>query len=80
MGPSDADDGLVCRAVRRRRGPAICFRCQARDNAGYLPSYSEAVQKKITEVGIQRISQDESRSFAYKRRPMIFRAFEEKED
>ncbi|KAG7425131.1 putative AC transposase [Fusarium oxysporum f. sp. raphani] len=38
---------------------------QARDNAGYLPSYSEAVQKKITEVGIQRISQDESRSFAY---------------
>ncbi|KAH7465451.1 hypothetical protein FOMA001_g17280 [Fusarium oxysporum f. sp. matthiolae] len=38
---------------------------QARDNAGYLPSYSEAVQKKITEVGIQHISQDESRSFAY---------------
>ncbi|EXA32089.1 hypothetical protein FOVG_16665 [Fusarium oxysporum f. sp. pisi HDV247] len=38
---------------------------QARDNAGYLPSYSEAVQKKITEVGIQRISQDESRSSAY---------------
>ncbi|KAF5706007.1 transposase [Fusarium mundagurra] len=38
---------------------------QARDNAGYLPSYSEAIQKKITEVGIQHISQDESRSFAY---------------
>ncbi|OBS16086.1 hypothetical protein FPOA_13171 [Fusarium poae] len=38
---------------------------QARDNAGYLPSYSEAVQKKITEVGVQHISQDESRSFAY---------------
>ncbi|RMJ01466.1 hypothetical protein CDV36_015788, partial [Fusarium kuroshium] len=34
---------------------------QARDKAGYLPSYSDAVQKKITEVGIQRISQDESR-------------------
>ncbi|KAJ3453106.1 hypothetical protein MRS44_018761 [Fusarium solani] len=36
-----------------------------KDNAGYLPSYSEAIQKKITEVGIQHISQDESRSFAY---------------
>ncbi|EGU72889.1 hypothetical protein FOXB_16602, partial [Fusarium oxysporum f. sp. conglutinans Fo5176] len=38
---------------------------QAQDNAGYLPSYSEAIQKKITEVGIQHISQDESHSFAY---------------
>ncbi|KAH7464114.1 hypothetical protein FOMA001_g17980 [Fusarium oxysporum f. sp. matthiolae] len=27
--------------------------------------HSEAVQKKITEVGVQHISQDESRSFAY---------------
>ncbi|EXA30668.1 hypothetical protein FOVG_17965 [Fusarium oxysporum f. sp. pisi HDV247] len=38
---------------------------QAQDNAGYLPSYSEAIQKKITEVGIQHISQDESHSYAY---------------
>ncbi|KAL5591123.1 hypothetical protein FOBRF1_014680 [Fusarium oxysporum] len=37
----------------------------SQDNAGYLPSYSEAIQKKITEVGIQHISQDESHSFAY---------------
>ncbi|KAG8664105.1 uncharacterized protein FPOAC1_013397 [Fusarium poae] len=33
---------------------------QARDNASYLPSYSEAVQEKITEVGVQHISQDQS--------------------
>ncbi|EFZ03824.2 transposase [Metarhizium robertsii ARSEF 23] len=38
---------------------------QVRDDAGYLPSYSEAIQKKITEVGIQHISRDESHSFAY---------------
>jgi hypothetical protein len=38
---------------------------QAQDNTRYLPSYSEATQKKITEVGIQHISQDESHSFAY---------------
>ena len=38
---------------------------RARDNTGCLPSYSEATQKKITEVGIQHISQDESHSFAY---------------
>ncbi|WJG34586.1 uncharacterized protein FOBCDRAFT_247479 [Fusarium oxysporum Fo47] len=38
---------------------------QAQDSAGYLPSYSEAIQKKITEVGIQHISQDESHSYAY---------------
>ncbi|KAL5610541.1 hypothetical protein FOBRF1_006658 [Fusarium oxysporum] len=38
---------------------------QAQDNAGYLPSYSEAIQKKITEVGIQHTSQDESNSYAY---------------
>jgi hypothetical protein len=37
----------------------------ARDEAGFLPSYSEAIQKKITEVGIQHISKDESHSFAY---------------
>ncbi|KAI7767319.1 hypothetical protein LZL87_014070 [Fusarium oxysporum] len=37
----------------------------SQDNAGYLPSYSEAIQKKITEVGIQHISQDESHSYAY---------------
>ncbi|KJK73556.1 hypothetical protein H634G_11192 [Metarhizium anisopliae BRIP 53293] len=38
---------------------------QARDEAGHLPSYSEAIQKKITEVGIEHISKDESHSFAY---------------
>jgi hypothetical protein len=38
---------------------------QAQDEAGYLPSYSEVVQKKITEVGIEHISKDESHSFAY---------------
>jgi hypothetical protein len=38
---------------------------QAQDNSGYLPSYSEAIQKKITEVRIQHISQDESHSYAY---------------
>ncbi|KAF4333933.1 transposase [Fusarium beomiforme] len=38
---------------------------QAQYNTCYLPSYSEAIQKKITEVGIQHISQDESHSYAY---------------
>jgi hypothetical protein len=38
---------------------------QVRDEASYLPSYSEAVQKKITDLGIQHISQDESQSLAY---------------
>ncbi|OAQ72001.2 transposase [Pochonia chlamydosporia 170] len=38
---------------------------QAQDEAGHPPPYSEAIQKKITEVGVQHISQDESNSFAY---------------
>ncbi|OWT43221.1 transposase [Pochonia chlamydosporia 170] len=38
---------------------------QAQDEAGHPPPYSEAIQKKITEVGVQHISQDESHSFAY---------------
>ncbi|UPL03731.1 hypothetical protein LCI18_014665 [Fusarium solani-melongenae] len=52
---------------------AACEKWQAKqrqerrawDDTGCLPSYSEATQKKMSEVGIQHISQDESRSFAY---------------
>jgi hypothetical protein len=75
---SDTDAVTARRSLQRpllggRKSTSLCDKWQAkqrqerqaRDNAGYLPSYSEAVQKKITEVGIQHISQDESRSFAY---------------